>query len=107
MSTKPPHRRRRPGRRTPNRRGTRHGPPPAGFTGPGFRQLHRAMLPGLDGPARRRHFNALSGVIVLAAGLGGLVFGLICFGPIGAILGPGAGIAVAGSFVESQRFYRE
>jgi hypothetical protein len=108
MSRRPPRGRRRPGRRPPNRYKGGPGPPrPAGFTGPGFRQLHRAMLPGLRGPAKRHYFNALSGVIVLVAGAGGLALGLAFLGPLGAILGLGAGVAAGGSFVESRRFYRE
>jgi hypothetical protein len=107
MPRRPSHWRRRPGRRPPYRHSGGHGPPrPAGFTGPGFRQLHRSILPGLEGPDKKRYFNALSGGIVLAAGASGLVLGLSCFGPIGAILGLGAGIAAGGSFAESRRFYR-
>jgi len=108
MSRKPPHRRRRPGRRPPNRYTSRHGSPrPAGFTGPGFRQLHRSILPGLEGSNKKGYFNALSGGIVLAAGACGLVLGLACLGPIGAVLGLGAGIVAGGSFAESNRFYRD
>jgi hypothetical protein len=108
MPKRPPHRRRRPGRRPPNRDSGGHGRPrPSGFTGPGFRQLHRWTLPGLKGTEKKRYFNALSGGIVLAAGASGLVLGLACFGPVGAIVGLGAGIVAGGSFAESNRFHRD
>jgi hypothetical protein len=108
MSRRPPNRRRRPGRRPPNRYSGRHGPPTLqGFTGPGFRQLYEWMLPGLGGTAKKHHFNDVSRGIILAAGLCGAILGLICFGWIGAILGLGGGIAAGGSFAESQRFHRD
>jgi hypothetical protein len=107
MPRRSPHRRRRPGRRPPNRYSGGHGPPrPAGFTGPGFRQAWAVILPGLGGAEMRRHFNQLSGVIALAGGLSGLVLGLACLGPIGAIVGLGAGFAAGASFAGSRRFYR-
>jgi hypothetical protein len=34
------------------------------------------------------------------------MLGLTCLGPIGAIVGLGAGIAAGGSFAASNRFYR-
>jgi hypothetical protein len=49
----------------------------------------------------------VSGGIVLAGGVYGLLLGLAWFGWIGAILGLGCGIAAGGSFAESQRFYRD
>ena len=106
MSGKSQHRR-RPGRRPPHRHGGRQGlPRPAGFTGAGFGQLHRWMLPGLEGAEKKGYFNELSGGIVLAVGLGGLLLGLALLGPIGAILGLGAGVAAGGSLASSNRFYR-
>ena len=108
MPRRPPHRRRRPGRRPPHRYSGGPGPPgPAGFTGPGFRQAWSWLLPGLGGPRRSAYFNEVSGGIVLAGGLCGLVLGLAWLGPIGAILGLGAGVAAGGSFAGSGRFYRD
>jgi hypothetical protein len=43
----------------------------------------------------------------VAAGLCGLLLGLLCFGPFGAILGLGAGIAAGESFARSNRLYRD
>ena len=108
MPGRPPRRRRRPGRRPPDRDTGGPGPPrPAGFTGPGSLQAWAWILPGLGGAEKRRYFNGLSGGIILAAGLCGLVLGLTCLGPIGAMVGLGAGIAAGGSFAASNRFYRD
>ena len=43
----------------------------------------------------------------MSSQLGGLVLGLACLGPIGAMAGLGAGIAAGGSFAASNRFYRD
>jgi hypothetical protein len=107
MSRRPPHRRRRPGRRPPHRYSGPYDPSrPAGFTDFGFQQAWKWILPGLEGPAKKRYFNVMSGGIMVGAGCCGLLLGLACFGPIGAVLGLGAGVAVGGSFAESSRFYR-
>ncbi len=99
----PDRRRRRPGRRPPVRYSGWHGPGRAdGFTGPGFRQLYRWLLPGLGGP----EINEVSRGIILAAGFCGAFLGPACFCWIGAILGLGGGIAAGGSFAESRRFHR-
>ena len=108
MSRRPTHRRRRPGRRPPHPYSGGLGPPrPGGFTGPGFRHAWSWILPGLKEPDKKRFFNEVSGGIVLAAALCGLLLGLACLGPIGAILGLGAGIAAGGSFARSNRFHRD
>jgi hypothetical protein len=108
MSRRPPHHRRRPGRRPPNRYSGGHGPPRGGgFTGPGFRQAWSVILPGLEGPDKKRYFNDLSGGIILIAGACGAVLGLLSFGWIGAVLGLGGGVAAAGSFARSRRFHRD
>ena len=103
----PDRRRRGKGRRPPHRyRGGPIPPRPAGFTGPGFRQLYDRLLTGVAGPEKRRYFNDISAGIVLVGGVCGVILGAACFGPLGAFLGLGAGIAAAGSFVESGRFFR-
>jgi hypothetical protein len=108
MSRRPPHRRHRPGRRPPHRFKGVHGPPRAtGFTGFGFRHAWNWILPGLEGPDKKQYFNNLSGGIILAGGLCGLLLGLACFGPIGAVLGLGFGVAAGGTFAKSNRFYRD
>ena len=99
--------RRRPGRRPTCRPPAVRGPSrPEGFTGPGFRQIYRWLLPGLAGAEKRRHFNEVSLAIVAAAGLGGGALGLACFGWPGALIGLGWGIAAGGSLAESRGFYR-
>lgn len=100
-------RRRRPGRRPPHRyRGRGGGARPRGFTGPGFRQLHELMMPGLAGRRRRAFFHEVSGWLVLGCGLGGALTGYILVGPLGAALGLVGGIAAGGRFAEGQRCYR-
>jgi hypothetical protein len=107
MSRRPSHRR-WPGRRPPNQYKGGHGPPsPAGFTGPGFRQAYRVILPGLEGPAMKQHFNEISSWMVVAAGACGAILGLGWLGPLGAIVGLGAGVVAGGSFVRSNRFHRD
>ena len=64
-------------------------------------------MPGLKGPQKKQYFNELSGWVILAAGVGGLLLGLACFGPLGAVMGLGAGVAAGSSFAESNRFYRD
>ena len=103
----PNRRRRRPGRRPPDRRPRGHRPAHrSGFTGPGFDRLYDRILPGLGGSEKRRYFNAVSGGIVLAAGLCGSILGLACFGWIGAIVGLGIGVSAGGSFAELHGFHR-
>jgi hypothetical protein len=56
MARRPSHRRRRPGRRPPNRYTGGHGPPrPVGFTGRGFGQAWSWILPALHDPAPTDH----------------------------------------------------
>jgi hypothetical protein len=101
-----PHRRRRPGRRPPNRfSGRLSGPLPRGFTGPGFKQLYDVFLP-MRGRERKAFFNQVSGGLVLGLGLGGALLGFSLLGLLGAPLGFAAGIAAGGACAEGQRFYR-
>jgi hypothetical protein len=107
MTRRPSHHRRLPGRRPPHRYKGPGPPRPTGFTGFGFGRAWNRILPGLQGPDKKRYFNELSGGIIVAAGLCGLLLGLACLGPFGAILGLGAGIAAGESFASSNRFYRD
>src|SRR4051812_15180412 len=81
-------------------------PAPCGFTRPGFRQLYAWMMPGLAGAEKRRFFNEVSGVVVLAAGLCGAGLGFACLGWLGGALGLVVGIAAGGSLVEAGRYHR-
>ena len=108
MSRSPTHRRRRPGRRPPYQyKGGPNPPRPSGFTGLGFGHAYRMILPGLDGSAKKRYFNELSGWLVASAGMCGLVLGLACLGPLGAVLGLGAGVTAGCSFARTHRFHRD
>jgi hypothetical protein len=107
MSRRPSHRR-RPGRRPPNGYKGGHGSPrSAGFTGPGFRQAYRVILPGLGGAEKKQFFNEVSSWMVVAAGACGAILGLAWLGPLGAIVGLGAGVAACVSFVRSYGFHRD
>jgi hypothetical protein len=103
-----PHRnRRRPGRRPPNRyTGGNGSARPGGFTPPGFDAAYRLLMPGLSGPAKRAFFNDLSGRTVAGFGLAGAILGLVWLGPLGAILGLGAGLLAGGWFAGKGRFSR-
>ena len=85
-------RRRRPGRRPPDRLSRRFlSSLPQGFTGHGFGTHHRLLLPSLRGREKREFFNRISGGLVASFALGGVMFGYALLGPIGAFLGLGAG----------------
>jgi hypothetical protein len=99
-------RRRRPGRRPPNRYSGPFDPPARGFTGFGFGPFYRALFPGLRGREKREFFNGIAGWGILGFAFGTAVLGFSQFGVLGAIFGLGAGIAAAGAFAERQRFYR-
>ncbi len=72
----PDHRRRRPGRRPPNRYNGGAAPRPArhGFTGPGLLATYDKFLP-LRGRQKRSYFNRAAAVLALAAGCGGAALG--------------------------------
>ena len=100
-------RRRRPGRRPPDRYSGRHGPPQAsGFTPAGLRTFYNVAMPGLRGCEKRAYFNEVSGWMVGGAALGGALLGYAWLGPLGAVLGLGAGLAAGGSAAENGRFHR-
>jgi hypothetical protein len=103
----PEGRRRRPGRRPPNRYSGRHGPPrPQGFTPAGLRTFYKVTMPDLRGRQKRAFFNEISGWLIGGIALGGAMVGYAWLGPLGAIIGLGAGIAAGGSIAENGRFYR-
>ena len=99
----PHRRRRRPGRRPPDRYSGHRGPPrPGGFTPKALGPLYRVLLPGLRGAEKKRFFNEVSRAVPLGLGLGGAVLGFAWLGPVGAALGLVAGASMA----ERQRFFR-
>jgi hypothetical protein len=103
-----PNRRRRPGRRPPNRySGSGSAGRPRGFTPPVYKVIYDLLMPGLHGAERKAFFNQVSGWIVLPFVLGGAVLGYQGLGVLGLILGLGAGLTAGSSFVDKQRFYRQ
>jgi hypothetical protein len=98
-------RRRRPGRRPPDRHSGGHGPP-AGFTPPGLDSFYRVALPGLAGCEKREFFNGISRWLVAGFGLGGVVLGFCALGPLGALLGLAGGLAASGRVAVKGRFHR-
>jgi hypothetical protein len=100
-------RRRRPGRRPPNRFAGRPGPAQApGFTPAGFRTFYNVFMPGLQGCEKREFFNQIAAWMIIGFALGGAMVGYVWFGLLGAVFGLGAGIAAGGAVAEKGRFYR-
>ena len=96
-------RRRRPGRRPPDRLAVRYSrPEPGGFTGHGLGAYYRLIMPALGGREKREFFNRVAGGLVAGVALGGAVLGFAWLGPLGAVVGLMAG----GSCAEKGRFYR-
>jgi hypothetical protein len=101
----PNRRRRRPGRRPPNRySGLRDYS--SGFTPTGLDTFYRAFMPGLRGREKRDFFNDISAWLIMSIALGGAVVGFAWLGPIGAFLGMGAGLMAGGAITEKGGFYR-
>ena len=100
-------RRRRPGRRPPDRLSPRFLPSPArGFTGHGLGSYYRLLMPSLQGREKREFFNRVSGSLVASLALGGAAVGYAWLGPLGALLGLGGGLMAGGSVAERGRFFR-
>src|SRR5207248_2756826 len=92
-----PRRRRRPGRRPPDRLSARFAPPPPrGFTGHGFGTYYNVLMPSLRGREKRAFFNKISGWLVAGFALGGVALGYAWLGPLGAAVGLGAGLMAGG-----------
>jgi hypothetical protein len=103
----PNRRRRRPGRRPPNRYSGRQGPPQScGFTPGGLRTFYNIFMPTLRGHEKREFFNQISGWLLLGFGLAGAMLGHAWLGPLGAVFGLGGGLMAGGSIAEKGRFYR-
>ena len=96
----PGRRRRRPGRRPPNRF------TPAGFTGFGADSFYRVVMPGLQGSRKREYFNAIAGGLVYALAAAGAAVCLLTFGPLGALAGLAGGAAAGGLLADRGRFFR-
>jgi hypothetical protein len=102
----PRRRGRRPGRRPPDRYSGRHGPPRArGFTPAGLRTFYHLFMQ-LRGREKRESFNQVSAWMIGGFAPGGAMLGYALFGPIGGVLGLGAGLMVGSSIAAKGRFSR-
>jgi hypothetical protein len=100
-------RRRRPGRRPLQRySGLGSSARPQGFTPSIYRPFYDLMMPGLQGAAKKRFFNQISGGIVLSCALFGALLGYHGLGVLGVILGLVVGLAAGSALVQKGRFYR-
>ena len=100
-------RRRRPGRRPPDRLSRRFdSSPPRGFTGHGLGAAYRLLLPALQGHEKRAFFNRIAGGVVAGLALGGASVGYTWLGPLGAVLGFGGGLMAGGALAERGWFLR-
>jgi hypothetical protein len=108
MPRRYPHgRRRRPGRRPPQRySGPGGSARPQGFTPPVFKTFYDLFMPGLRGAEKKQFFNQISGGIVLSCALCGAILGYHGLGVLGGLVGLGAGMAAGSSLVQKQRFFR-
>jgi hypothetical protein len=86
-------------------RNRRRGPPPRGFTGPGWSEFYRVALP-VRGSRKRALFNRVSQWTVAGAGLAGSVMGYGAGGLLGAVLGLGLGVTGAARYLVRNRYYR-
>src|SRR5262249_31089712 len=96
-------RRHRPGRRPPNRLSRAYR---GGYTGYGFRTYYRLILPGLRGAEMRQFFNRACHWLILGFALGGAFIGFGLAGPLGGLLGFGAGLSPGAAIAERGRFSR-
>jgi hypothetical protein len=88
-----------------NRNRRRRGPPPRGFTGPGWGEFYRVALP-VRGPLKRDLFNRVSRWTVAGAGVAGSVLGYGAGGVLGAAIGLGLSVTGAARYLVRHRFYR-
>src|SRR4051812_47592583 len=92
-----PRRRRRPGRRPPNRFKHTAEARARGFTAGPFGAFYAATLPGLRGAEKRTFFNGVAGHIVAGFAAGGAITDGSIGGPLGAFAGLAAGAALGGA----------
>ena len=104
---RPYHGRRR--RRPRTRRRYRGGGLPRGsdsFQAFGLKCFYDLLMPDVRGRARRKFFNQLCTPVALACGLVAAMVGGELAGPLGAIIGLGAGFVVASEYLVQGRLYR-
>jgi hypothetical protein len=98
-------RRSRPRRRL-RYRGSGLAPRSGSYQAFGLKAFFDLLIPGIRGGDRRRLFNDVSGGMALWFGALGAVFGWASAGPVGVILGFGAGFALGANFLTRNRYYR-
>jgi hypothetical protein len=86
-------------------RSRRRGRPPRGFTGPGFGELYRVILP-MRGAEKRRLFNAMGRWALAGAGAACGALGYGAAGPLGAAVGLGMGLVASARYLVRNRFHR-
>jgi hypothetical protein len=98
-------RRRRPRRRL-RYRGSGLAPRSHSYQDFGLKHLYDLILPGIRGGDRRRFFNGVSGALTIWFGVLGAVLGFGMAGPLGILLGWGAGLVLGAGFLTRNRYYR-
>jgi hypothetical protein len=63
-------------------------------------------MPGLRGREKRAYFNQVSKYLVAGSAASGAIAGFGLLGPLGALLGLGAGLVAGESMARKGRFYR-
>jgi hypothetical protein len=94
-------------RRRPRRlrfRGSGLPPRSHSFQNSGLRAFYDLFVP--RGRPRRLFFNEVSGWMTLMFGALGAIFGWAILGPLGLILGLGAGVALGAEFLTRKGYYR-
>ena len=76
-----------------------------GFTGPGWRQFYRVVLP-FRGRDKRHFFNGVSDWVVTSAGLAAAMVGYGAGGLLGALIGLGMGLTSCAGFLKQNRYHR-
>jgi len=98
-------RRRRPSRRLRYPGGGR--PPRRGsYQNFGLRYLYNLFIPEIRGPALRRLFNDVSTALALLYGAFGAAVGWGLLGPLGVVLGLGAGLVFGSEYLTRKGYYR-
>jgi hypothetical protein len=76
-----------------------------GFTGPGWREFYRVVLP-FRGRDKRLFFNRISEVYVTIGGLSAALIGYGAGGLLGSVLGLGLGVTSTAGFLKKNGFHR-
>jgi hypothetical protein len=72
----------------------------------GLRAFYDLFFPHVRGRRRRELFNGVSGLMALWFGVLGAVAGWAMLGPLGVVIGLGAGLALGANFLIRNQHYR-